>query len=106
MIHSVQSPITHRHYLSVVLQPFVGPWPLLSFLIFYTVGRAPWTGDQSVVRSLPIDRTTQTQNKRTQTAMPRVEFEPTIPVFGAGEDSSCLKPRGPCDRHICTIKKN
>jgi hypothetical protein len=26
-------------------------------------------------------RTTQTQNKRTQTSMPRVEFESTIPVF-------------------------
>jgi hypothetical protein len=26
-------------------------------------------------------RTTQTQNKRTQTSMPRVGFEPTIPVF-------------------------
>jgi hypothetical protein len=26
-------------------------------------------------------RTTQTQNKRTQTSMPMVGFEPTIPVF-------------------------
>jgi hypothetical protein len=23
---------------------FVGPWPLFSFLNFYTVGRTPWTG--------------------------------------------------------------
>jgi hypothetical protein len=34
-----------------------------------------------VLRPLPTRRTTKTQNKRTQTSMPRVEFEPTIPVF-------------------------
>jgi hypothetical protein len=61
--------------------------PLLSFgrffnyLILYTVGRTPWTGDQSVTRPLPKHRTTQTQNKRTQSSMPRVRFERTIPVF-------------------------
>jgi hypothetical protein len=37
-----------------------------SFLILYTVGRIPWTGDQPVARPLPIHRTTQTQNKCTQ----------------------------------------
>jgi hypothetical protein len=52
-----------------------------SFLIFYTVGRTPCTGDQPVARPLPRHRTTQTQNKRTQTSMPRVGFEPMIPVF-------------------------
>jgi hypothetical protein len=41
------------HYLSVALQPFVGPWPLFSFLIFYTLSRTPWTGDQPVARPLP-----------------------------------------------------
>jgi hypothetical protein len=50
-------------------------------LIFYTVGRTPWTGDQPVARTLPTHRTTKTQNKRTQTSMPQVGFEPTIPVF-------------------------
>jgi hypothetical protein len=30
---------------------------------------------------LPTQRETQTQNKRLQTSMPRVGFEPTIPVF-------------------------
>jgi hypothetical protein len=52
-----------------------------SFLMIHTEGRTPWTGDQSIARPLPTHRTTQTQNKRTQTTMPRVEFEPTIPVF-------------------------
>jgi hypothetical protein len=52
-----------------------------SFLILYTVGRTPWTGDQPVERPLPIHRTTQTQNKSTQASMSQVGFEPTIPVF-------------------------
>jgi hypothetical protein len=52
-----------------------------SFLILYTAGRTPWVGDQPVARPLPTCRTTQTQNKRTQTSMPRVGFEPTTPVF-------------------------
>jgi hypothetical protein len=38
-------------------------------------------GDQPVAKALPTHRTTQTQNKGTQTFMPRVGFEPTIPVF-------------------------
>jgi hypothetical protein len=57
-----------------------GPWPLLQFLNLYTVGRTPWTGiSRSQGRSL--HRTTQTQNKRTQTSMSQVGLEPTIPVF-------------------------
>jgi hypothetical protein len=38
-------------------------------------------GDQPVTRPLPTHRTTQTQNKRTQTSMPLVAFKPTIPAF-------------------------
>jgi hypothetical protein len=52
-----------------------------SFLILYTVGRTPWTGDQPVARPLPTYLTTQTQNKRTQTSIPRVGFEPTTSVL-------------------------
>jgi hypothetical protein len=52
-----------------------GPWPLFQFLNLYTVGRIPWTEDQPVGRSLPTYRTTQTQNKRTQTSMPQVGFK-------------------------------
>jgi hypothetical protein len=47
----------------------------------YTVGRTPWTGDEAIVRPLPTDRTTHTDNKGTQASMTRVGFEPTIPVF-------------------------
>jgi hypothetical protein len=67
----------------MVVQPFVGPWFLLQFRnLFYTDGRTPWTSDQPVARPLPAHRTTQSQKKsHTQTSMPRVGFEPMIPVF-------------------------
>jgi hypothetical protein len=62
-------------------QQSFGPWPFFRFLILYIDGKTPWTGDQAVARPLPTHRTTQTQNKHTQTSLPRVGFEPTIPVF-------------------------
>jgi hypothetical protein len=57
-----------------------GPWPLFQFLHLDTVCRT-WTGDQPVARPLATHRTTQTHNKRTQTSMPRLGLEPTIPAF-------------------------
>jgi hypothetical protein len=63
----------------MALQHFVGR--IFSFLIFYTVGRTPWTGDQPVARPLPAHRIAQTQNEGTQTCMLKVGFEPTTPVF-------------------------
>jgi hypothetical protein len=63
-----------------------------SFLIPYTVGRTPWTGNQPVARPLLTHRTTQTKNKLTQTSMPRVGFEPMIPTFERG------RQRVHCDR--------
>jgi hypothetical protein len=80
----------------MALQPFVWPWPLFSFLILFTVGRTPWMRDQSVARPLPTHSAAQTQNKRTQTSIPPVGFEPTAP----SEDSYCLRPRGHCDRRL------
>jgi hypothetical protein len=52
-----------------------------SFWIVYIVGRIPWAWDQPVARPLLRHRTTQTQNKRTQTSMSCVGFEPTILAF-------------------------
>jgi hypothetical protein len=71
-------------YLSICLSiynPLLDHGRFFSFLILYTVDRTPWTGDQPVARPLPTCRTTQTQNKRTQTSMPCVGFEPTLPAF-------------------------
>jgi hypothetical protein len=61
-----------------------------SFLIQYTVGRTPWTEDQPIARPLPTHSTTQTQNKCTQTSIPWVGFEPTIPVFERAKTSHAL----------------
>jgi hypothetical protein len=85
------STVSLSIYLSVCLSvcPSVRPSVCLSIAVqpmrtlaaLYTVGRTAWTGDQSVARPLPAHRTTQTRNKRTETSMPRVGLEPTIPVF-------------------------
>jgi hypothetical protein len=61
--------------------PLLGLGRFFSFLMYtWSVGLLG-KGDQAVARPLPTRRTTQTHNKRTQTYMPRVEFEPTTPVF-------------------------
>jgi hypothetical protein len=79
LIHVLSPYFIHS---SAALQPFVGPWPLLQFRNhFYRDGKTPWTSDQPVARPLLTHRTTRTQNKRTQTSMSRVGFEPTIPAF-------------------------
>jgi hypothetical protein len=38
--------------------------------------------------------------------MPRVGFEPTSPVFSAGENSSCLWSRSHCDRLFLALDNN
>jgi hypothetical protein len=55
--------------------------------------------DQPVARPLHTHRATQTHNKRTQTLMPRVGFEPTIPVFERANTVHALgRMAGHCDR--------
>jgi hypothetical protein len=66
------------------------------FLNLYTVDRTPWTGTEPVARPLRAHRTTQAQNKRTQTSMLRVGFEPTIPVFEQAK--TFLRQRDHCHR--------
>jgi hypothetical protein len=51
-------------YLSICLSvysPLLDLGQFFSFLILYTVGGTPWTGNQPVARPLPTHRTTQTQ---------------------------------------------
>jgi hypothetical protein len=84
----------------MALQPFVGPWPFFILLIPYTVDRTPLTGDQPVASSLPTRRTTQTQNKYTQTTMPGVGLEPTIRAFERAKTVHALdRAAGHCDLH-------
>jgi hypothetical protein len=73
-------------HLSIYLSVICGSTPLVDlgrffqFINLYTVGRTPWTGDQpSQGRCLHTEQ--HKQNKRTQTSVPRLGFEPTIPVF-------------------------
>jgi hypothetical protein len=71
------SAITGHHHKafihsSMAVRPFTWSWPINQYRnLFYTDGRTPWTGDQPISRLLPTHRTTQTQNKRTQTSMRR-----------------------------------
>jgi hypothetical protein len=79
-------PLLHHLLLLLLLllwlySPLLGLGCFFSSLTFYTVGRTPWTGDQSIARPLPTHRAIQIQNKRTETSMPWVGFEPTIRVF-------------------------
>jgi hypothetical protein len=60
-------------------------------------------GDQLVARPLPTRGAAQSQNKRTQTSIPQVEFEPTTTLFERADDSSCLRPRSHRHRHVFTI---
>jgi hypothetical protein len=62
-------------YLSMAVQPFIGPCLLFSFLVLYTVGVTSWTGDQLVIRPLFIHRATKTQNKFTQYRHPCLEWD-------------------------------
>jgi hypothetical protein len=61
--------------------PFVGPWPLFQFLNPIHCRYDSLDGNQLVARPLSTRRTTQTRNKRAQTSMSWVEFEPKIPAF-------------------------
>jgi hypothetical protein len=54
---------------------------MITFLIFYRVGKPPWTRDQPVASPLSVRKTTQIQNKRTQTSIPQVGLEHMIPVI-------------------------
>jgi hypothetical protein len=93
--------LRHLFYLSIYLpmglQPFVGPWLLLSFLIFYTVGRTPWTGI-SPSRGHYLHTQDSTNTEKTHIDIHAsygiLTHDPSV---WAGEDSSCLRPYGRCD---------
>jgi hypothetical protein len=69
-------------------QPSVGLRPL--FQLHDLLHCRTRTEDQPVARPLPAHRTAQTQNKRTQTSMRQLGFEPTIPVFGRAKTVHAL----------------
>jgi hypothetical protein len=58
-------------------------------------------GDQLVAKSRYLHTKQHKQNKRTQTSMPQVRFEPTIPVFELAKTVHALQGNGPI-RHVET----
>jgi hypothetical protein len=74
----------------MAVQPFVGLWPLFSYLIVYTVGRTPWTGISRRRAAASTYRAAQTQNKRTLTSMPQMGFERTTSVFERAKSIDAL----------------
>jgi hypothetical protein len=79
----------------------VRPWLVFWFIdTIYTVSINHWMKDQPLAKPLPANRNTQTQNKLTQTFMPQVVFEPTIPVIECAKDSLCLRPCSHCIRQF------
>jgi hypothetical protein len=87
-------------------------------LVFYTIGRTPWTSDRPVARPLSKHKTTQTQNKRTHTHTHThtytYTYTPNIHDLSgirthdhglqASEDSSCLRPLGYRNRLVIINK--
>jgi hypothetical protein len=92
-------------YLSMVLQPFVGPWPLFQFLNLYTVSKGSFDGGSARRKAA-----TYTQ-KNTNTEYTRTDIHVSSgirthdPSVTAAEDGSCLRPRGHCDRHILIYRR-
>jgi hypothetical protein len=91
-------PPFHSFFHQWLYSPLLGPGLFFSFVIFFTVGRTPWTSDQPIARPLPTHRTTQTQNNCTHT-------HPCL-KWDSNPRSQCsrerrefrLRPRGHCDR--------
>jgi hypothetical protein len=71
-------------------------WVLTAFSVswsFYTFGRTSWTGDQPVARPLPAHKSTHYIHVSS-------EIRTHDTSVSAGEDISCIRPRGHCDRHV------
>jgi hypothetical protein len=93
-------PVKHFHF-KWFLQPLQGPGLFFSsVIIFYADGRTTWTSRKLVARPLPIHRTTQTQNKRIPNNHASSGIRTHDLTVRASEDSSCLRPRGRCNRHM------
>jgi hypothetical protein len=57
-------------------------------------------GGSTIARPLPTQRTTQAQNKRGETPLPRVGFEPSTPVFERAKTFHALD-RAPIMIGVC-----
>jgi hypothetical protein len=97
------SPLGDTTYLSVYLPMALQSLLLdlglfFSLLILYTAGRTPRTEDQPVARPLPTHRINAHTDIHALSGI--LTHDPSV---RASEDSSCLRPRGHCDRHKETL---
>jgi hypothetical protein len=98
----VGSTLITRHHLYIYLRfysPLLDLGRFFSFLTLYKAGRTSRMGDEPISRPLPTHRAAQTQNKRTQTFMPSVGFEPTIPAFERAKAVHALDRAGSVISH-------
>jgi hypothetical protein len=58
--------------LSMAIEPFVGPWPIFSFLFLCTVGRTPWRGSARHKASIYTQNNT---NRINAYRHPRLEWD-------------------------------
>jgi hypothetical protein len=92
-------------YMALQLQVIIfsmvlhlGPGRFFSFVIVYTVGKTPWTGDQPVAMTLRTHRTTQAQNKCRQDIHTSTGIWTHDLSVRGDEDGSYLTARSVCDR--------
>jgi hypothetical protein len=83
-------------YLSLY-NPLLDLGGFFRFLILYTVGRTPWTGDQPDARPIPIQHNTNTEQTHTYIHV-LSGIRTHEPSVRAGEDILCLRPHGHCGR--------
>jgi hypothetical protein len=67
------------HLLCTLLYSHLERLQFFILLTLCTIGRTPWTKDQSIAEPLPTHRTAQTQNNCTKNSMSLVGIEPRIP---------------------------
>jgi hypothetical protein len=95
----------HGRIISMALQSLLGFGRFFRFLILYTVGRIPWMG---ISPSQGIYLQTEQHKHRINTDIHALSGIRTHdPSVRAGEDISCRRQRGHCDRHTekCHIRK-
>jgi hypothetical protein len=86
----------------MALQPLIGPWPIFQFLCLFTQSVGLLGPGISPPQGHYLHIGQHKQNKRTQTSMPRVGFELTIPVFERAQTVHALDRSAAMIGHIGT----
>jgi hypothetical protein len=79
---------------------------LFTYRSFYTFGSTPWAGDQSSAKASTYTGQHNTRETPTHILVPS-RIRNCDPYVRAAEDSTCLRPRGYCDRlHKNSFRQN